>query len=201
MRKLNVYFDPNLQMSLHHCSTNLKHVQIAQTEVTWPTKWHLQGQKWSGIMIWTMKQAPLEKLISSGLFFGFVPRNLKKLSVILKSLYPRVLLTPWKYKEIGNNNFSVSITRNVFEPNRYLRLYFRHEDWITVVSNKTQNARLGFSLFILFNKVWNLFSLWSNVAKLQRGLKNELHQSKEVLNSLGYITTLSAEVKSKLVIF
>lgn len=59
-----------------------------------------------------MKQAPLEKLISSGLFFDFVPRNLKKLSVILKSLYSRVLLTLWKYKEIGNNNFSVSITRN-----------------------------------------------------------------------------------------
>ena len=59
-----------------------------------------------------MKQAPLEKLISSGLFFGFVPRNLEKLSLILKSLYPRVLLTLWKYKEIGNNNFSVSITRN-----------------------------------------------------------------------------------------
>ena len=34
MRKLNVFFDLNLQMSLHHCSTNLKHVQIAQTEVT-----------------------------------------------------------------------------------------------------------------------------------------------------------------------
>ena len=44
MRKLNVYFDLNLQISLHLCSTNLNQVQIAQIEVTWPNTWQLQGQ-------------------------------------------------------------------------------------------------------------------------------------------------------------
>ena len=33
MRKLNVYFDLNLQISLHLCNTNLNQGQIAQIEV------------------------------------------------------------------------------------------------------------------------------------------------------------------------